>query len=624
MTSASAANGKLSVVPNANSYFYETSKCQAASSNGYNAITFLVKGPAGAFLTLEMQTKSACSVDAYQSYYYSVSGLTGATQTVTVPLTAFSGANVNAITSFVWSGFSTLSTTWEFGKIQFACSTGSSSGSGSGSSSGSGSGSDSSAVSRATSDSPSSRVSPLSTVTTSVPAPTGQCTNLLIDDWTSQSRLTFLYHNDMFNPSSDDGTMASVVVDSTRNRVTYSPKDGSSYFYTQLGCTNAKNRFGGVSMRRSAPAGTKLSVELDSGCTGESDKQTTLSSTDLGWTFDGSEKLYSIPFNKFNGLDVEKIATLLFSQLSSPVTFGPVAFYCGSNPTEYKLTKAGTSAVPTSTVPAPAATASALVIDTFNTQESNTLGNWHGADEGMTLNWGANKLTIQSNDADYAFYTQLSGFCRDMAMYDGSYLHVAYSGSNAFTIALQQHNAACDESIAPYPETWDSLEAARYATATDIYIPMNHFNINKTRAIGIALKGFYKPDPVTLTKVEIVKSVPANFKVPTKLPSGNLIFACKRPNSFAFAIDDGSPEYAQEVLSIIKEENIKVTFFTVGAPLLDPSTNLSNVYNEMVSAGHQIALHSYTHPKMVSLPDYAAIDWEYNQDIAAVKKSYPP
>jgi peptidoglycan/xylan/chitin deacetylase (PgdA/CDA1 family) len=607
MTSASAANGKLSVVPNANSYFYETLACQAASSNGYDAITFLVKGLAGASLTLEIQTKSACSVDAYQSYYYSVSGLTGATQTITVPLSSFAGANSNAITSFVWSGFSTLSTTWEFGKIQFACSAGSGS----------------ITASRATNSSPSSRVSSLSIISTSAPAPTDQCTNLLIDDWTSQSRLTFLYYNAMLNPSSDDGTMASVVVDSTKNRVTYSSKDGSSYFYSQLGCTNAKNRFGGVSMRLSAPAGTKLSVELDSGCTGESDKQTTLSSTDLGWTFDGSEKLHSIPFEKFDGLNIEKVATLLFSQLTSPITFGPVAFYCGNSPTEYKLTKAGTSGGPTSTVPAPAATASGIVIDTFGTQESNALGNWHGADEGMSLTWGANRLTIQSNDADCAFYTQLSGSCRDMTMYDGSYLHITYTGSNAFTVALQQHNPACDETIAPYPETWDSLEAARYATATDIYIPMNHFNINKTRAIGIALKGFYKPDPVTLAKIEIVKSVPANFKIPTKLPSGNLIFACKRPNSFAFAIDDGSPEYAQEVLSIIKEENIKVTFFTVGAPLLDPSTNLSNVYNEMVSAGHQIALHSYTHPKMESLPDYAAIDWEYNQDITTVKKVLP-
>jgi peptidoglycan/xylan/chitin deacetylase (PgdA/CDA1 family) len=300
-----------------------------------------------------------------------------------------------------------------------------------------------------------------------------------------------------------------------------------------------------------------------------------------------------------------------------------VAFYCGNTPTEYVVTTSGMPAGPTSTVSAPTATASAQVIDTFGNQESNALGNWHGADGGTDIKWGTNKLTIQSNGADYAFYIQLSGSCRDMTMYDGSYLHVAYTGSNAFTIALQQHNSACDETIAPYPETWDSLEAARYATATEIYVPMNHFNINKSRAIDIALKGFYKTDPVTLTKIEIVKSVPSSFKVPNKLPSGNLVFACKRPNSFAFAIDDGSPEYAQEVLSTIKEENIKVTFFTVGAPLLDPSTNLSNVYNEMVSAGHQIALHSYTHPKMESLPGYAAIDWEYNQDIAAGKKVLP-
>jgi peptidoglycan/xylan/chitin deacetylase (PgdA/CDA1 family) len=611
MTPAKAANGKLSVVPNANSYFYETFTCQAASSNGYDAISFLVKGPAGASLTLEIQTKSACSADAYQSYFYTVSGLTGTTQTINVPLSAFTGANTNAVTSFVWSGFSSLSVTWEFGKIQFACSAGTSSSSSSDS------------ASRSTSSGIVSRASTLSTRSSSAPVPTGQCANLLIDDWTSQSRLTFLYYNAMLNPSSDDGTMASVVVDSTKNRVRYSPKDGSSYFYTQLGCTNAKNRFGGISMRLKAPTDTRLTIEIDSGCNGESDKQTTLSSTDLEWTFDGTERLYSIPFDKFNGLDVEKVATLLLSQLTSPITFGPVAFYCGNTPTEYIITTSGIPARPTSTVSAPTATAAALVIDTFGNQESNALGNWHGADEGMNLEWGTNKLTIQSNDADYAFYTQLSGSCRDMTMYDGSYLHIAYTGSNAFTIALQQHNSACDETIAPYPETWDSLEAARYATATDIYIPMNHFNTNKSRAIGVALKGFYKIDPVTLTKVEIIKSVPANFKVPAKLPSGNLIFACKRPNSFAFAIDDGSPEYAQEVLSIIKEENIKVTFFTVGAPLLDPSTNLSNVYNEMVSAGHQIALHSYTHPKMESLPDHAAIDWEYNQDIAAVQKVLP-
>ena len=205
-----------------------------------------------------------------------------------------------------------------------------------------------------------------------------------------------------------------------------------------------------------------------------------------------------------------------------------------------------------------------------------------------------------------------------MTSYKGSYLHIAYSGTNAFTVALQQHNAACNESANPYPETWDSVEAARYASATDIYIPMSHFNIEFGRVIGVALKGFYKTNALVLSKIEIVPSIPAGFTIPNKLPSGQLVFACKRPNSFAFAIDDGDPQYAQQVLQVIKEENIKLTFFTVGAPLLDPSTNLSNVYREMQAAGHQIALHSYTHPKMEGLPDYASIDWEYDNDIAAV------
>ncbi|KAG9536737.1 polysaccharide deacetylase, partial [Aureobasidium melanogenum] len=195
MISARAANGKLSVVPNADSYFYESFACQTVLSNGYNAITFPVKGPAGGSLTLEIQTKSACSADAYQSHFYTVSDLTGTTQTITVSLSSFPGANLNAITSFVWSGFSSLSTTWEFGKIQFACSSGSGS----------------------TSRPSGFQVSSLTAVSNNAPTSTSQCANLLIDDWTSQSRLTFLYYNAMLNPSSDDGTMASVVVDSTKN-----------------------------------------------------------------------------------------------------------------------------------------------------------------------------------------------------------------------------------------------------------------------------------------------------------------------------------------------------------------------------------------------------------------------
>lgn len=463
--------------------------------------------------------------------------------------------------------------------------------------------------------------------TSSAPVTSGTCKNLLIDDWESQSRLTFLYYNAMLLPSSDDATMTSVVVGSPAdNRVTLTPANTGSYFYSQVGCVNAKDIYGGISLRIKAPAGTTLAVELDStsDCNGGTTKQVTVSSKDLGWTFDGTEKLYSIPFSKFSGLDTTKFQTVLFSSLTKAISFGPMALYCGNTASEYVVTTTSASAGPSSTVPAPSGTASALVIDQFASKDSNALGFWHGADDGMTLTWGTKKLTIKSSDADFAFYTQVSATCKDMTSYEGSYLHIAYSGTNAFSVALQQHNSQCNENIAPYPETWDSLEAARYASASDIYIPMSHFKINKGRVVGLALKGFFKPtETLTLTKIEIVNSVPAGFTIPSKLESGNLIFACKRPNSFAFAIDDGDPALAQQVMAIIKEENIKVTFFTVGAPLLDASTNLSNVYNEMASQGHQIALHSYTHPKVEGLPDYDAIDWEYNNDIAAVGKVLP-
>ncbi|KAK3949008.1 hypothetical protein QBC32DRAFT_317245 [Pseudoneurospora amorphoporcata] len=54
------------------------------------------------------------------------------------------------------------------------------------------------------------------------------------------------------------------------------------------------------------------------------------------------------------------------------------------------------------------------------------------------------------------------------------------------------HNAKCNDFIKPYPETWDSLEAARYLYSfnggSDIYIPISHFNINLTRTICFNLR----------------------------------------------------------------------------------------------------------------------------------------
>ncbi|KAJ4325771.1 hypothetical protein N0V94_000531 [Neodidymelliopsis sp. IMI 364377] len=615
MTSISAASGVLSFKPKSGSYFYETFACQAATSNNYNSLQFTIKGVAGGSGTLEIQTQSSCSATTYTSYYTQFTGLTGASQTITIPLSQFSGANGNAVTGFVWSGFSSTTATWQLSNVQLGC----------GASTGGSTGSSTRAVSSTTRPSTASAVSVTrTTLATSAAPPAGTCAASLIDDWTSQSRLTFMFYNALIEPTSDDSTMTSLTVGKpSKNRLEIAPKDTSSYFYSQFGCFNAKAKgHTGISLRIKAPAGTTLAVQLDSSssCDPTAAQSFSQTSSQLGWTFDGTEKLYFIPFSKFTGLNSEKLTTILFSSFTKTVSFGPMAFACGTT-SEYTVTTANPPTAPTATVAAPAGTAAALVIDKFANADSNALSFWHGADEGMTLTYNGG-LTIKSVDADYSFYTQVSGSCSDFSKYKGSYLHIAYSGSTAFTVAFQQHNSACNADIAPYPYTWDSIEASRYAKGGHIYIPISHFNIDLTKAIGFALKGFYTQDTVKLTVMEIVPSVPAGFVIPNDEETGDLVFACKRPNSFAFAIDDGVPNLAQEVLKIIREENIKVTFFTVGAPLLDESTNLTNVYKEMQAAGHQLALHSFTHPKMEGLPDYSSIDWEYNEDIKAMKQSF--
>jgi peptidoglycan/xylan/chitin deacetylase (PgdA/CDA1 family) len=643
MSSISASNGVLSFKPKSGSYFYETFPCQAASSNGLSGLQFTIKGPSKGSVVVELQTKTACSATSYKSYYTQVTGLTGSTQTVTIPFGNFAGANGNAVTGIVWSGFSSTTTTWQMSAIDFACPA-SSGGSPSSvaasapasSKAASSSVAPSSVVKDATSSATPSATK-ISTVSTpasrstmmtvsSAAAPSGTCSPLLIDDWISQSRLTFLFYNAMNYPTSTDGTVKSITVGKpSSNHVEIVPNDKTSYFYSQFPCVSAKNKYNGISLRIKAPKGATISVQLDSSnsCDPTTAVSTFKSSAELGWTFDGTEKLYLIPFSKFgNTLNTEKLTTILFSGFSTTFDFGPMAFYCGETG-EYVAPPVEGGSGSSTTVAAPSNTAAAtLVIDKFANADSNALGNWHGGDDGMTLKYNSGKLTITSSDADYSFYTQVSGSCSDYSKYKGSYLHIAYTGNTKFTVALQQHNKKCNADIAPFPETWDSAEVSRYAKNGDIYIPMSHFNVDFSRVIGFAFKGFYSSDPVTLSVVEIVPSVPTGFGIPPKDETGNLIFSCKRENSFAFAIDDGVPELAQEVLKIIREENIKVTFFTVGAPLLDQGTNLTNVYREMQAAGHQLALHSFTHPKMESLPDYAAIDWEYNEDIKAMKSQF--
>ena len=61
---ADVTNKKITFTTNANSYFYTTFACEKATTDQYNALTFPIKGPAGAQFTIELQTSTSCSTRA--------------------------------------------------------------------------------------------------------------------------------------------------------------------------------------------------------------------------------------------------------------------------------------------------------------------------------------------------------------------------------------------------------------------------------------------------------------------------------------------------------------------------------------------------------------------------------
>jgi len=361
MSSIAASAGQVVFVPkDGSSYFYESFPCIPAESSGYTGLQFSLQGPQGASFALELQTATSCdAADTWKSSYNIIENLTGSRQTVTVPLIGFDNEpNYNAVTGLVWSVFSKTNSQWTVGNISLVCD-------------GTGSQPVTTARPTTTPGGVTTRVTQ-PPITTSTPKP-GSCSNLLIDDWESQSRLTFLYYNAMNQPSSDDGTMASIVV--SGHKVMLTPSNSESYFYSQFGCLNVQNKWGGISMRIRAAKGTTFAVTMAwfDQCGSSNIKTATRTTAQLGWTFDGSEKLYSFPLSSFPGIDLTKLDLIYLSNFNAAAIFGPMSFYCGSTVSEYVVSSPVIPPIPRQTAAAPASNAQAFVIDAFGNKNTNAL-----------------------------------------------------------------------------------------------------------------------------------------------------------------------------------------------------------------------------------------------------------
>ncbi|KAG0639700.1 hypothetical protein HOY80DRAFT_961631 [Tuber brumale] len=90
---------------------------------------------------------------------------------------------------------------------------------------------------------------------------------------------------------------------------------------------------------------------------------------------------------------------------------------------------------------------------------------------------------------------------------------------------------------------------------------------------------------------------------PGSVPYGSVISACTTGGVVALTFDDGPHIYTSNLLDILARYNAKATFFVNGqnwgAPITDGSKQ--DLLRRMVSDGHQIGSHTWSHPALSGL-----------------------
>ncbi|ORX78273.1 glycoside hydrolase/deacetylase, partial [Anaeromyces robustus] len=84
---------------------------------------------------------------------------------------------------------------------------------------------------------------------------------------------------------------------------------------------------------------------------------------------------------------------------------------------------------------------------------------------------------------------------------------------------------------------------------------------------------------------------------------------CKNRNHWALTYDDGPTQYADSILDLLKEYNIKATFFLVGNMYI-PSTSpeWSRIVKRMYNEGHVIGSHTFSHNDLTNMSSQEIIN----------------
>jgi len=120
------------------------------------------------------------------------------------------------------------------------------------------------------------------------------------------------------------------------------------------------------------------------------------------------------------------------------------------------------------------------------------------------------------------------------------------------------------------------------------------------------LRGFGKCDADTTPSGSSTQSIARTLF--GGVPYGANIIDCNSPGKVALTYDDGPFTYTTDLLDLFKTRGAKATFFITGINLSkgsidDPALPWANMIQRMISEGHQVASHTWSHADLSTLTE---------------------
>ncbi len=108
------------------------------------------------------------------------------------------------------------------------------------------------------------------------------------------------------------------------------------------------------------------------------------------------------------------------------------------------------------------------------------------------------------------------------------------------TVALEQHNAQCDFTRRPYPETWGGVNLASYRQVNgEVWVPLAHFRINLDRVAALSFRSLFDTSAISIDKIEFTATLPAGLGTSPILSQAPLYTHCSDPSMIALAFYSG-------------------------------------------------------------------------------------